>query len=141
MSIPTGIAFDPALNERLSADIRHFRTRRAAFSVLSVFVILCEIATSGAVLVATLEYDHQTALIFSAISTFVLTLDAALGVRERASTNHAVLTQLRGVRDQMLNPKTSPLWDDYALARSYTKINYLDAALDACTWQVAAPSV
>ena len=129
--------YDPALFVRVCGDIRRYRRRRAVFALLSLLIIVTELALSAATLVASLRAPYATASIaFAALSTFLITADAALGIRERASSSHAALNHLLGMRDQMCHPLTAALWQEYGHVRAHAKINYLEAVCDACACSV-----
>lgn len=121
---------DPELDARLAVDIARARRRRTVFALLSVGVVASEVVLAAALLLATMRDAAEDAVSFAAISTFVLTFDAAFGLRERAAAHHAALLQLRGIRDQMRHPLTSPLWQEYGAVRAYTRISYLEAVFD-----------
>lgn len=126
------MGYDAELDNRVASDIRTVRTRRALFSFLSLFVVVSELSLSVALLASTLAADMQMAVVFSAVSTFVLTMDATLSIRERASCHNAALATLVGIRAQMRNTGTSVLWQEYYGVQGVRKISYLDAVLDVC---------
>lgn len=131
--------YDAALDARVRADIATSRRRRTVFATLSVLLILGELMLGVAILLTHAQdpYGDQ-AIVLSSVSAFVITLDVSLGIRERAAAHHATLNQLRGVRNQMLYPSSSALWQEYASIRAFTKINYVEAMIDGwCSWSVA----
>ena len=122
--------FDATLDERISEDLDVSRRRRSLFAFLSILIILSEIGTSIALLIASVRNDSHTAFLLSATSAFTITLDATLGIRERASYYHSSMALLRGIRTQLRHPSTAPLWSEYASVRASRKINYIEAACD-----------
>lgn len=138
--------YDAALDARVQADIVRHRRRRSLFAALSLVVIVGQLGLGVAMLGTTLHSPEEgaygtQAIVLSALSTFLITLDVTLGIRERAAAHHAALYGLLGIRAQLRHPNASPLWADYATIRAHTKINYIDAVADACcAWPVAAPT-
>ena len=138
------IQIDTTLDDRVRNDIGRYRFRRGVFAALSVCVIFAELTFGVATVLATLAaHNEETTsthvFVYSAVSAFVITVDVAFGIRERASAHHATLNQLIGIRDQMRNPGSSPLWQEYGTIRAYSKINYIEAVFDSCTWTVPPP--
>jgi len=127
------VAYDAELDARVSSDIVRFRFRRGVFSVLSLIVIVGELFFGVAFLVTALQHPgSMQAFIYSTMSTFLITLDVTLGIRERASAHNATLNQLIGIRNQMRYPQTSLLWQEYGDIQAYSKINYFEAIFDTC---------
>ena len=133
----SGVLYDAALDARVTADIVRYRQRRSVFSALSICLIVSELMLGVAVLFAHINDTHGAqALVLASTSAFLLTLDVSFGIRERAAAHHATLNQLLGIRNQMLFPASSTLWQEYGTVRAYTKINYVEAVLDGCSWYV-----
>lgn len=140
--LPASAQYDAVLDARLQADVVRFRCRRTVFSALSIVVILSEILLGIAILLTHLSDPHDTqAIVYSSVSAFVITIDVTFGIRERASAHHATLNQLLSIRNQMRYPSTSPLWQEYGSVRAYTKINYIEAVFDGCSWRLPTPIV
>lgn len=132
---------DAELDALVVAQIGRTRFRRAMFALLSLVVIVAEIGLAVALLVVSVRDDDAASgaiVYFSAASTLVLTMDASLGIRERAASNHAKLNQLLGIRLQLQNPGTSHLWAEYADAMAHSRVNLVEAVLDTCACQVVA---
>lgn len=130
--------FDALLDERVRTDIVHYRSRRSVFAFLSLLLILAELFLGVSILVAHLNGDPYSTniLVLSSVSAFLITMDVSLGIRERAGAHHATLNQLLGIRNQLRFPSTSILWQEYSTVRAYTKINYIEATLDGCSWRL-----
>lgn len=136
----TAVQYDATLDARVRSDIVRCRFKRSVFAALSLLIIVGQLSISAAILVTTVRAPDQAhgalAIVLSAFSAFLLTLDASLSIRERASVHHATLTQLTSIRNQMQYPNTSPLWQEYGDVRAYSKINYIEAICDCCSWRV-----
>ena len=127
---------DAALDAQVTFDIVRYRLRRAVFAMLSLVIIVSELGLGIALLLTHSQEPYGAqAVVLSSVSTLVLTLDVSLGIRERASAHHATLNTLVGIRNQVRHPNASPLWQDYATARAFTKINYVEAMMDYCSWR------
>lgn len=140
--LPQNSLFDPILDTRVRADIVRFRFKRTVFAALSIVLILGELMLGVAILMLHVRNPLGTeAIVLSSVSAFMLALDISFGIRERASSHHATLNQLLGIRNQMRYPTTSPLWQEYGTVKAYTKINYIEAVCDGCSWRLPQPIV
>ena len=131
--------YDPVLDELTLTDIARYRFKRSVFAILSIVLITTEMVCSVGLLLASLNEHHTEALVFAAVSAFVLSVDISFGIRERASSHHATLSSLRGIRSQMRYSETSPLWQEFHQIKSYDKISYIEAACDVFSRSVPAP--
>ena len=131
------VHYDAELDHRVSHDIVRFRFRRSVFAALSIVIVFGELFFGVAVLVSAISQpESMQALVFSALSAFVITIDVSLGIRERASAHNATLNQLIGIRNQMRYPETSVLWQEYGQVKSYSQINYIESLFDCCSYTV-----
>ena len=133
--------YDVVLDERVKEDVVRFRFKRTVFAALSIVLILGELILGVSILLTHINNPYGTeAIVLSSMSAFLITLDVSFGIRERASSHHATLNQLIGIRNQMRYPTTSPLWQEYGSVRAYSKINYIEAVCDGCcSWRLPAP--
>lgn len=138
--LPQNSLYDATLDVRVRADIVRFRFKRTVFAALSIVLILSELVLGVIILVLHVRNPLGTeAIVLSSASAFLLAVDVSFGIRERASSHHATLNQLIGIRNQMRYPTTSPLWQEYGTVKAYTKINYIEAVCDGCSWRLPAP--
>lgn len=134
-------SFDSNLDNRVSRDISRFRAKRALFSALSIVVVTSELSLAAALLASSLNDDYESMFVLSALSTFILTLDVTVGIRERASCHHATVNALMGIRQQMRAPQSSLLWQEYYGIQGVRKINYIDSVLDICDCKLPSAPV
>ena len=138
--LPANDTYDPRLDARVRSDVVRYRFKRSLFAALSVLIIMGELLLGVGILLLHVRNPHGTeALALSSVSAFLITVDVAFGIRERASAHHATLNRLLGIRNQMRYPDTSPLWSEYSSIRAYSKINYLEAVFDSCSWSLPDP--
>ena len=123
---------DSVLETRVRQDLHIFRRRRAIFSLLSIVLIVAELFFSISLFFASVNDEFEVILSLSAIQAFLVSVDLTFGIRERASLNHVMLVQMRGVLHQIHYPETSLLWQEYSTISSSKKINYCDAVFDLC---------
>ena len=126
-------AQDDVLEAEVVASIKRSRQRRGIFCMLSILIVFCEIGASIAMLIFAINNMIEETLIFSAVSTLVLTVDVSLAVRERAQAHHTALTLMLSVLRQMQNPSSAVLHQQLQDAKSVIRLSYIDGALDLCT--------
>ena len=140
--LPASSLYDANLDTRVQADVVRYRFKRTVFAALSILLILSELVLGISILMLHVNNPLGTeAIVLSSVSAFLLALDVSFGIRERASSHHATLNQLIGIRNQMRYPTTSPLWQEYGTVKAYTKINYIEAVCDGCSWRLPMPIV
>ena len=144
--LPAGAQYDAVLDARVQADVVRYRFKRTVFAALSILLILSELMLGACILLVHVRDPQSDAsiaslVVLSSVSAFLLTLDVSFGIRERASSHHATLMQLIGIRNQMRYPTSSPLWQEYGSIKAFTKINYIEAVCDGCAWRLPQPIV
>jgi len=122
------------LLETVQSDIRRLKRRRSINALVALAVTSTQILFSSLLLYFTVIDDMHSSTVSAMLSTFTITVDQALRVRENAAQDHQRLVMLRHLEKDILHPDIGrdPLWQEYQSIHEQEDISYVHAALELC---------
>ena len=122
------------LLETVQSDIRRLTRRRSINALVALAVTSMQILFSSLLLYFTVMDDLRSSTVSAMLSTFTVTVDQALRVRENAAGDHQRLVMLRHLEKDIKQPDIGrdPLWQEYQSIHEQEDISYVHAALELC---------
>ena len=122
------------LLETVQSDIRRLTRRRSINALVALAVTSMQILFSSLLLYFTVMDDLRSSTVSAMLSTFTITVDQALRVRENAAGDHQRLVMLRHLEKDIKQPDIGrdPLWQEYQSIHEQEDISYVHAALELC---------
>ena len=122
------------LLESVRSDIHRLGRRRAVNALASLLVTTAQILFSASLLYFTVTEDIRWCGITAMLSTFTITLDQTLRVRENAAEDHQRLLMLKGLEEDLLHPERGddPYWQEYKSIHEQEDISYVHASMELC---------
>lgn len=123
---------DLDLLRQVDEKIAGYRLSRGLYSFVSMLIILAELALAFLLLRATVAdaSSSDDVYYYAGTSAFLLSVDVTLGIRERAASHHVVVEQLEGLSNQIRNPESSLLWQEFNAIFAGSKISYVESFFD-----------